>query len=350
MKKWLPDNVTEYKDRHGKKRYRFRKAGLPSYSFRNPPGTTEFLTELHMAQNAQKPESEPRFAPNTVDAVLAALYRTPKWKAMRDSSRKTYRSILERFREKNGHRDIRTITTARIDRKLADMADTPAAANNLRKSLSRMFRQAIKMGIMKHNPVDTTDAYKQVGDGFHTWTEAEIEQYEAYWPIGTRERLAQALLLYSAVRRGDMVKIGPHNRVGDRLVLTHEKNSAATSIPILPQLEAAIAPFCDTNGTYLQTQFGKPFTSNGFGNWFRRRCDEAGLPKECSAHGLRKAMSRRLAEAGATNQEGRAVTGHKTDREFTRYAEKANRAEMADTALANVEKRLSNTKDKTDGI
>lgn len=349
MKKWLPDNVTEYKDRHGKKRYRYRKAGLPTYSFKSLPGTKEFLVELRLAEDSKKPEQPPRFPPGTVDAVIVALYQTPKWRSMRPSSDKTYRSIIERFRKNNGHRQIASITTAIIDRKLSDMSDTPAAANNLRKTLSRLFRQAIKMGLINHNPVEATDAYRQQGDGFHTWTDEQIAQYEAYWPLGTRERLAQALLLYSAVRRSDMVTIGPHNREGDRLVLRHEKNSAETTIRILPQLEEALAPFEGTDGTYLKTQFGKSFTSNGFGNWFRRRVDEAGLPPECSAHGLRKAMSRILAESGVTNQEGRAVTGHKTDREFTRYAEKANKAGMADNAMANVEKRLAKQKAENNG-
>lgn len=301
-------------------------------------------------QRIPKSQNSPHASPpGTVDAVIVALYQTPKWRSMRPSSDKTYRSIIERFRKKNGHRQIASITTAIIDRKLSDMSDTPAAANNLRKTLSRLFRQAIKMGLINHNPVEATDAYRQQGDGFHTWTDEQIAQYEAYWPLGTRERLAQALLLYSAVRRSDMVTIGPHNREGDRLVLRHEKNSAETTIRILPQLEEALAPFEGMDGTYLKTQFGKSFTSNGFGNWFRRRVDEAGLPPECSAHGLRKAMSRILAESGVTNQEGRAVTGHKTDREFTRYAEKANKAGMADNAMANVEKRLAKQKAENNG-
>lgn len=52
-------------------------------------------------------------------------------------------------------------------------------------------------------------------------------------------------------------------------------------------------------------------------------------------------MSVMLADSGVTNQEGRAVTRHKTDREFTRYAEKANKSGMADNATANVEKKFA---------
>ena len=39
--------------------------------------------------------------------------------------------------------------------------------------------------------------------------------------------------------------------------------------------------------------------------------------------------------------QGRAVTGHKTDRESTRYAAKANKAAMADEAMANLSKRFA---------
>jgi hypothetical protein len=54
--------------------------------------------------------------------------------------------------------------------------------------------------------------------------------------------------------------------------------------------------------TYLVTEFGKPFTANGFGNWFRDRCDEAGLA-HCTAYGLRKAGATIATENGATDRQ-----------------------------------------------
>jgi integrase len=61
----------------------------------------------------------------------------------------------------------------------------------------------------------------------------------------------------------------------------------------------------------LITEYGKPFTANGFGNKFKDWCRQADLP-HCSAHGVRKAISTALAEAGATPHEIMAVTGHQT--------------------------------------
>jgi integrase len=329
-RKWLPDNVTEYRDRHGKARYRFRKTGLPTYHFRHAPGTKEFLEEL---------EKLPRFTPGSFDALIHDFYTTPRWQEMRRSSRTTYGGIIERFRQAHGSKPVALMETRHIDKLLGKMSDTPAAANNLRKTLRRLFRHAIKLGWIATNPVDATDAYRTTGDGYHTWTEAEIDQFDARWPLGTRERLAKELLLYSALRKGDMVTLGPSHRHGDKLRLTHTKNNSGSVIAMLPPLKAAIDALPSVGDTYLATQFGKPFTPAGFGNWFRDRCNKAGLP-HCAAHGLRKAMSRRLAESGATNQEGKAVTGHKTDRMFSHYAAKANQEAMADRALANLAKRF----------
>src|SRR5690606_22897046 len=85
-------------------------------------------------------------------------------------------------------------------------------------------------------------------------------------------------------------------------------------LPVHPELQKAIDATPGGNLTFLVTEFDKPFTANGFGNWFRKRCDEADLP-HCAAHGLRKAAATRLADNGATEHEIMSVTGHQTSKE-----------------------------------
>jgi len=65
--------------------------------------------------------------------------------------------------------------------------------------------------------------------------------------------------------------------------------------------------------------------------------DVAGLPR-CSAHGLRKASSVRMAEAGMTPHQIQAVTGHKTLSEVTKYTEDANRKKLADVGVEGLTK------------
>jgi hypothetical protein len=61
-RRWLPENVTEYRDRHGKPRYRFRRKGSPVHHFKAQPGTPEFMAELADAKAATV-EAAARFAP-----------------------------------------------------------------------------------------------------------------------------------------------------------------------------------------------------------------------------------------------------------------------------------------------
>src|SRR5207248_8590874 len=76
-----------------------------------------------------------------------------------------------------------------------------------------------------------------------------------------------------------------------------------------------------------------PFAATTFTHWFRRECDRAGLP-HCSAHGLRKAAARRLAEAGCTAHEIGAITGHASLTELVRYTKAADQRRLAEAAMA----------------
>jgi integrase len=88
--------------------------------------------------------------------------------------------------------------------------------------------------------------------------------------------------------------------------------------------------------TFLTTIFGSPFEASAFSRWFRDQCDEAGLPR-CSAHGLRKAAARRLAEDGCTAHEIGAITGHASLAELVRYTKAVDQRRLAQAAMAKPE-------------
>jgi integrase len=81
--------------------------------------------------------------------------------------------------------------------------------------------------------------------------------------------------------------------------------------------------------TFLVTKAGKPFYADAFTHWFKRKCQAAGLPARASAHGLRKAACRRLAEAGCSASIIAAISGHTSLREVQRYVEAAEQAGLA---------------------
>lgn len=145
-----------------------------------------------------------------------------------------------------------------------------------------------------------------------------------------------SLLLYGGQRRSDTVGLGRQHVRDGALHLRQQKTGAALVIPIHPTL-AAILAATPTNGlTFLTTSTGAPFSPAGFGNLFREWCNEAGLPKHCSAHGLRKAACRRLAEAGCSEHQIAAISDHTSLAEVRRYTKAASQAKMARAAMATV--------------
>ena len=68
-------------------------------------------------------------------------------------------------------------------------------------------------------------------------------------------------------------------------------------------------------------------------------CNEAGL-RGFSAHGLRKASMRRMAEAGCSVHELAAFGGHKTLSEIAHYTRSVEQAALAREAMAKVNKTV----------
>jgi integrase len=204
-----------------------------------------------------------------------------------------------------------------------------------------MMQFAVLEGIRQDDPTREVKRPKIKTDGFTTWSEENITAFEQVHPIGTRARLALALLLCTAQRRGDVVRMGRQHIRDGALHIRQQKTDATLVIPLHPDLRTILDATPPDNLTFLTTKEGKPFTAAGFTNWFRECCNEAGLPRGLSAHGLRKATCRRLAEAGCTAHEIMSISGHASLREVQRYTAAADQARMARTAMEKVKTRTS---------
>lgn len=105
--------------------------------------------------------------------------------------------------------------------------------------------------------------------------------------------------------------------------------------PIVPPLREALDAWQGKGFTFLETEWGLPFTAAGFGGAFKEWCVEAGLPR-CTFHGLRKATGARLAEGRYTTKQIQAVLGDKTMQQAEVYTEAADNALMARDALGGL--------------
>ncbi|MCW2284720.1 integrase [Rhodoblastus acidophilus] len=296
--------VVEDVDRHGNVRLYFRVKGRPKVRLPGPPESPEFqkaYADALAGKTAPKAEAAPaeRHPRGSLGWLFEQYYRSPEFGNLKASTRSVRRRVLEPWAEKGGARPFSELSPVDIRRWRDAKRDTPEAANNLLKFLKVVFSWAIERGLAVSNPARDVKKFSSDSEGHHTWTVEEIRQYEARHPIGSKARLALALLLFTSQRRSDVVRLGPADVQDGFISLKQEKTGARLELPVLPQLQVILdATPCGAE-TFLQTEYGKPFTSNGFGNWFRDRCNEAGLP-QCSAHGLRKAAVTIAAHNGAT--------------------------------------------------
>ena len=347
MNRRLPKWCSEFTDRHGRPRVRFRRAGQKTYYFRSVPWTSAFMAEYQACLDRTiAPKLEPglrRTMQGTFSALIALYYRSPEFTGLAPGTTPGYRSSIERFRIAHGDKRVVLMGRRHIKAILGGMSSTPGAANNLYDRLRTLMALTVEEGFRRDNPMLGMKApFRIKSEGYYTWTEEEIAHFEARHPIDSMARLAMGLMLFTGQRRSDVVTIGWQHVTQGRIKVRQQKTTKLLEIPVHSELWKVLEAAPRDNLTFLMTTRGEPFTPAGLGNWFRQRCDEAGLGR-CSAHGLRKAAARRMAEAGCTNAQIKAVTGHRTDAEVSRYVREAEQVGLAEQAIGLVERAKSGT-------
>lgn len=69
-------------------------------------------------------------------------------------------------------------------------------------------------------------------EGHHSWTDEEIAAFEAGWPIGTKERTAFALFLFTGQRLGDVRRMSWRDLDGPGINVTQGKTKERLWIPL----------------------------------------------------------------------------------------------------------------------
>jgi integrase len=277
-------------DRHGNVRIYFRRKGQPKIRLSEMPGTNAFDEEYQRAfRGVVNPPSASQHTPaipGTMRWLCAQYYASAKFQSLAESTRKVRRGILEEICQRAGNFRYAMMETPHVAKLRDEKAAFPDAANNRVKVLRQLFAWASspEYGYTKGNPArDVTKLPSTNPDGIRAWSEADAASYEARHPIGTKARLAFDLLLYSGVRRSDVVKLGPQLERGGKLLFSETKGGSRIvkthELPILPPLRQSIDATKKHVGhlVYLMTQWGKPHSAKGFDNWFKDRCREAGL-------------------------------------------------------------------------
>jgi integrase len=332
-------------DRHGNERLYIRLPGKTKYRMKSRyldetgSVTKAFTDEYHdvLAGNIKwENEVRPRIEPGTISWLVEHYYRSKVFRQQAVATQRDKMSVLDRYCENVGHLPFKKLRKSDIEASQMKRSETPGAADKLVKYLKAMFNWAIGAELATFNPAQGVTKINR-SDGFHTWSEKELRSFRKKYLIGTTARLALELALNLGVRRSDLVTLGPKNIVSGRIEFIPKKGAGRwttqlISLPITDELNEALLAITDRHPTFLVTEYGKAFTSNGFGNKMRQWCDEAGLP-DCSSHGLRKASATILAEAGATEHQLMAIFGWSDSKMAQHYTKAAQTRRIIDAGF-----------------
>jgi integrase len=257
---------------------------------------------------------------------------------LRQTTKTGYHSRIETIRRDHGQRTVAGLNRERILAMLQPYAAKPGAALSILKMLRVLIRHAIDIGWLKHDP--SLGIKRPKTKEIRAWTDAELAKFEKRWPLGSKQRTAYALMLWFGAAHVDVhAMTWPQ---AEQATYTRNKSSVAVQTAIYSELEKTLAAAPRNHVAIITTEYGKPFTVNGFSGFMRDAIREAGLPLECKPHGLRKTLGRILADAGCTAHEIMAALGHKTLAEAERYTREADRRRGGKSAVEKLEAHREN--------
>lgn len=325
--------------RHGKTLWYVRKGHGPRVAIKAPYGTPEF-DEEYQAAIFGTPIVRRKIATPTdsLEWLIERYKETTAWNNLAEATQDQRDNIFKNLIKDNGDIPFGAITKQKIAEGRDKRHKTPSQADNFLKSMRGLFRWATESGHVAEDPTIGIKSSAPKTAGFHSWTDDEIAAFEARWPIGTRERLALALFLFTGLRRGDVARLGRQHVKDGVVTIRTEKNNTMVVLPILPELAEVIDATKTGDLAFIADAKGAPLTKESLGNWFRKACLAAGV-KNGRAHGLRKAGATRAAENGASTEQLKAIFGWEDDAMPALYTKAANRVKMARDAAKTLSRK-----------
>lgn len=337
-------NAGSYLDRHGKRRWRFRR-GKTTRTLPGEPSRPEFAAAYQAAL-----EGRPAPASATVHRLrtaapprsLRAAWRvlradTLEWKTLGPAIKEAQTRIAERFLETPieggdgslyGDLGFDELKRKHIKAIIARKSDTPHAAAHLLRVIRKLTGVALDQEWIEQDPTYRLK-FRPAYGGWKAWPAPMLDKFEARWPVGSTPRLVYSLALYFGHRRSDVTQVRPADFEAAATNVVQQKTGKPLWIPMHSNLSEVIAATDMTREFVVMTQWGKPFSAKALGMRMQKWTAAAGIPPGHTLHGLRKSLGKALAEHGATTRQLMGILGHDDIQHAELYSREAEQRGLA---------------------
>lgn len=313
----------------------YRRDGAPDNGKRLPddPAGPEFAATLRL-YNERAAARPAKASPSSFAGLADAYQASPDFTDLAVKTRKDYGRILAGLTKSYGE-----LPFAAIDREIIyairdSLKAKPHMANYTVRVLRLLLGWAVERKMLAGNPASRPRQIR-TRPRHQVWS---IESEAAFLDRADAPmRLAYTIGAYTAQRQADVLKITWRQYDGRRLELRQEKTGALISVPAHSALKALLDATPRRAVAIVTTAAGRPFKADHFRHAWRKVTLAAGLDG-LQFRDLRRTAMVRLAEAGATEVEIAAVSGH--DIETTRRILETyipRNAAMASAAITKLE-------------
>jgi integrase len=331
MPRRLPPFVLRERTRHGRYVYYFRRGKGPRT--RLPDLGAPDFEEAYQAALAGRARHREREQGGTLAWLIVRYKQSAHFASLKASTRKRRDAIMQNAAKAAGDIPFKAVTRKDIVQALDRRS--PSSGIAFLNAMQAVFKWAQSVELIQVNPCDGVKRPQFRSEGHHVWSVEEVESFRTRWRVGTRERLAMDLLLFTGLRRSDIFRVGRQHVAGEVLSVRTEKTGKPVHIPIWSELRQSIDATPTGDLAFLTTSAGKPFTSaNSFGIWFAAACRAAGVPGR--AHGLRKAGATIAADNGASAHELMSMFGWSRLAMAETYTKQANEKRLASSASERI--------------
>ena len=305
------------------------------------PSSNAFLEAyqvIHREANAAKAPRPDHAAalPGSLRALVEAYKASGEYRQNAPETRKSYARLMDWLLPKYGDLTVADMPREWIIRRRDELAATPRKANYFISVMSLLLVWGRDRKYCRTNEAAGIKKLR-TGESYRIWTQPEIDAMTG--PDAGRVALPVLIGLYTAQRRADVLKLPWSAYDGQTITLRQSKareKARIMVIPVHPALKAALDGAPKTAVTICARSDGHSWKVDHFAKAFAKARADLGLPADLQFHGLRHTAASRLAEAGASDAQVQAITGHETRAMVEHYTAGAKQKKLARDGMAKL--------------